>query len=97
MSKMFSQLSTKLEDEQALIAQLMKKIKVLQARIEELEEEVAIENPISDTLNQDLHKIEFDDHPKKYVNNIRYIASDEGHHYNFKKDISNLFGLRFNF
>merc|ERR1711878_245031 len=39
----YNQLSTKLEDEQALVAQLQKKIKELQARIEELEEELEAE------------------------------------------------------
>merc|ERR1711936_1126554 len=39
----YNQLSTKLEDEQALVAQLQKKIKELQARIEELEEELGAE------------------------------------------------------
>merc|ERR1739848_699953 len=38
----FGQLSTRLEDEQALTAQLQKKIKELQARIEELEAERAM-------------------------------------------------------
>uniref|UniRef100_H2YYX1 Myosin motor domain-containing protein n=1 Tax=Ciona savignyi TaxID=51511 RepID=H2YYX1_CIOSA len=39
----YSQLATKLEDEQALVSQLQKKIKELQARIEELEEELEAE------------------------------------------------------
>lgn len=39
----YSQLATKLEDEQALVMQLQKKIKELQARIEELEEELEAE------------------------------------------------------
>merc|ERR1711879_825275 len=39
----YNQLATKLEDEQALVAQLQKKIKELQARIEELEEELESE------------------------------------------------------
>ncbi|KAK6318994.1 hypothetical protein J4Q44_G00102050 [Coregonus suidteri] len=38
--KDFNQISTKIEDEQALTIQLQKKIKELQARIEELEEEL---------------------------------------------------------
>merc|ERR1712088_1254381 len=39
----YNQLSTRLEDEQSLVAQLQKKIKELQARIEELEEELESE------------------------------------------------------
>ncbi|XP_053564589.1 myosin-4-like [Bombina bombina] len=39
----FSQIQSKIEDEQALAAQLQKKIKELQARIEELEEEIEAE------------------------------------------------------
>merc|ERR1711879_753434 len=38
-----NQLQTKLEDENALVGQLQKKIKELQARIEELEEELEAE------------------------------------------------------
>ncbi|CAB1353521.1 unnamed protein product [Coregonus sp. 'balchen'] len=40
LMKDFNQISTKIEDEQALTIQLQKKIKELQARIEELEEEL---------------------------------------------------------
>merc|ERR1711879_1135910 len=39
----YNQLTTRLEDEQSLVAQLQKKIKELQARIEELEEELESE------------------------------------------------------
>ena len=42
----FSQLRSKLEDEEALIMQLQKKIKELQARIEELEEELEAERAL---------------------------------------------------
>ena len=39
-------LNSKLEDEQALVAQLQKKIKELQAKIDELEEELEAERQI---------------------------------------------------
>lgn len=42
----FSQVSTRLEDEQALVLQLQKKIKELHARVEEVEEELETERTL---------------------------------------------------